>query len=240
MTTLIPARDTLFRKMTLLAKILGFFGLSSCALPTVPGENAKLVALSEKEEIAVFFIGNSYSFGVPKQFRKIAESRGRKVRVGHSTYGGWTLAKHVEHSLTSEKLRNGKWDVVVIQEQSLIPSRNEGMRRVAMDPAVSLLVSEARAAGAVPLLYQTWGRRDGDPDFPGDDFIHMNSRVRKGYRAASENAGGVAIVPAGDAWEREFMAGRGKDLYIEDGSHPSSYGNEITAREFYRVIFGED
>jgi len=68
----------------------------------------------------------------------------------------------------------------------------------------------------------------------------MNSRVRNGYRAASENAGGVTVVPAGDAWEREFMAGRGRELFVDDGSHPSSYGNEITAREFYRVIFGED
>jgi len=240
MTTPIPARETLFRKMTLLAKILGFFGLSSCALPPVPGENAKLVAVREKQDVAVFFIGNSYSFGVPKQFRKIAESQGRKVRVGHSAYGGWTLAKHVEHPPTLEKLRKGKWDVVVIQEQSLVPARNEGLRRVSMDPAVSFLVSEARSVGAVPLLYQTWGRRDGDPDLPEDDFHSMNMRVRNGYRAASENAGNVAIVPAGDAWEREFMAGRGKDLFVHDGSHPSSYGNEITAREFYRVIFVED
>lgn len=240
MTTPIPARENLFRKMTMLAKILGFFGLSSCALPPAPGEPEKLSAVREKEEVAVFFIGNSYSFGVPKQFRKIAESRGRKVRVGHSTYGGWTLAKHVEHSPTLEKLRKGKWDVVVIQEQSLIPARNEGLRRVAMDPAVSFLVAEARAVGAIPLLYQTWGRRDGDPDLPEDNFHSMNLRVRNGYLAASKNAGGVAIVPAGDAWEREFVAGRGRDLFIDDGSHPSSYGNEITAREFYCVIFGAD
>lgn len=224
----------------MLAKILAFFGLSSCTLPPVPGEIAKLHTVREKDEVAVFFIGNSYSFGVPKQFQKIAESRGRKVRVGHSTYGGWTLAKHAAHTPTLEKLRKGKWDVVVIQEQSLIPSRNEGLRRVAMDPAVSFLVSEARAAGAVPLLYQTWGRRDGDPDLPGDDFINMNSRVRNGYRAASENAGSVTVVSAGDAWEREFTAGRGRELFVDDGSHPSSFGNEITAREFYRVIFGED
>jgi hypothetical protein len=240
MTTPIPAREIFFRKMKMLAKILGFFGLSSCALPPVPGENAKLVAAREKQEVSVFFIGNSYSFGVPKQFREIAESRGRKVRVGHSTYGGWTLAKHAAHPPTLEKLRKGNWDVVVIQEQSLIPSRREKLRSKSMDPAVSFLVSEARAAGAVPLLYQTWGRRDGDPDLPEDDFHSMNMRLRNGYRAASENAGGVTIVPAGDAWEREFMAGRGKDLFVDDGSHPSSYGNEITAREFYRVIFGGD
>lgn len=236
----IPARETLFRKMTVIAKILGFFGLSSCGLPPVPNEPVSLHDVSKKEEVAVFFIGNSYSFDVPKQFRKIAESHGRKVRVGHSTFSGWTLARHAAHLPTLEKLRSGKWDVVVIQEQSLIPARNERIRRKVMDPAVSLLVSEARAVGAVPLLYQTWGRRDGDPDLPEDDFQSMNMRVRNGYRAASGNAGNVAIVPAGDAWEREFMAGRGKDLFVDDGSHPSSFGNEITAREFYRVIFGED
>ena len=109
-----------------------------------------------------------------------------------------------------------------------------------MEPAVKFFVSEARAAGAVPLLYQTWGRLDGDPDQPDDDFHSMSTRVRNGYRAAAESAGGVMIVPAGDAWEREFMAGRGRDLFVDDGSHPSSYGNEITAREFYRVIFGGD
>ena len=238
MTTPTPARETFIRKITMLAKILGFFGLSSCALPPAPGESEKLSTVRDKEEVAVFFIGNSYSFGVPKQFKKIAEARGRKVRVGHSTYGGWTLAKHAAHPPTLEKLRKGNWDVVVIQEQSLIPARSEKMRSAVMNPAVRIFVAEARLAGAVPLLYQTWGRRDGDPDFPGDDFIEMNSRVRKGYRAASENAGGVAIVPAGDAWEREFVAGRGSDLFVDDGSHPSSYGNEITAREFYRVIFG--
>lgn len=240
MTTPIPAHETLFRKLTMLAKILGFFGLTSCALPPVPGESAKLRGLRDKEEVAVFFIGNSYSFGVPVRFKKLAEANGRKVRVGHSTYGGWTLAKHAAHAPTLEKLRKGKWDVVVIQEQSLVPSRKERTRRKAMDPALGFLVTEARAAGAVPLLYQTWGRRDGDPDRSGDDFIEMNSRIRNGYRAASQYAGGVAIVPAGDAWEKEFMAGRGRELFVDDGSHPSTFGNEVTAREFYRVIFGGD
>ncbi len=240
MTMLIPARETLFRKMTVIAKILGFFGLSSCGLPPVPNEPVSLHDVSKKEEVAVFFIGNSYSFDVPKKFRKIAESRGRKVRFGHSTFSGWTLAKHAAHLPTLEKLRQGKWHVVVIQEYSLVPAQDERMRRMVMDPAISFFVSEARALGAVPLLYQTWGRRDGDPNFPGDDFISMNSRVRKGYLAASHIAGGVTIVPAGDAWEREFVAGRGSDLFLEDGSHPSSYGNEITAREFYRVIFCVD
>lgn len=238
MTTLTPARKTLFLKLTMLAKILGFCGLTSCTLPPAPGESAKLRALRDKETVSVFFIGNSYSFGVPGQFRKLAEKQGRKVRTGHSTYGGWTLAKHAAHPPTLQKLRTGNWDVVVIQEQSQLPAENSLRRRWLMEPAVRSLVSESRAKGAVPLLYQTWGRLNGDPRRANDDFQSMSLRLREGYRAVSERTGGVLIVPAGDAWEREFAAGRGKDLFEEDGSHPSSYGNEITAREFYRAIFG--
>jgi hypothetical protein len=238
MTMPIPARENLFRKLKMFAKILAFFGLSSCALPTVPGEGEKLRAAAKKDEMGILFIGNSYSFGVPAAFRKLAESNGKDVRIGHSTYGGWTLVKHMSNPPTLKKLREGDWDVVVIQEYSLGPSKKEPERVLNMDPGVQFFAAEARAIGAVPLLYQTWGRRDGDPGIEDDDFYKMNRRVRHGYRAASRNAGGVAIVPAGDAWESEFRARKGRELYVEDGSHPSAFGNEVTAKEFYRVIYG--
>jgi hypothetical protein len=238
MTKPTPAREKLFRKLTMFGKILAFFGLSGCALPTVPGEREKLEAAARKDELGILFIGNSYSYGVPAAFRKIAKSNGKEVRIGHSTYGGWTLAKHMANPPTLRKLRRTDWDVVVIQEYSLGASKNESERRLNMDPGVQFFATEARTIGAVPLLYQTWGRRDGDPGLKDDDFYRMSRRVRVGYRAASRNAGGVTIVPAGDAWEREFGAGKGKELYIEDGSHPSAFGNEVTAQEFYRVIYG--
>ncbi len=108
-----------------------------------------------------------------------------------------------------------------------------------MDPFVKTFADEARAIGAIPLLYQTWGRRDGDERIPGDDFYAMNDRVSERLPESLRTCGVVTIVPAGDAWEREYRAGRGRELYHEDGSHPSDYGDQITAREFYRVIFGE-
>lgn len=229
------------KRMKLLAKILGFLGLSSCAVQP-PGE--KLSKLAEQRptdrrtEVSVLFIGNSYSFGVPQAFRKLSQSRGKSVKTGHSTFGGWTLEQHSAHEGTLKKLRQGNWDIVVIQDHSLHPGSPENERKKVMDPCVKTFADEARAIGAVPLLYQTWGRRDGDERIPGDDFYAMNERVRNGYRKASEFAGGVTIVPAGDAWEREYRAGRGRELYQEDGSHPSAYGDEVTAKEFYRVIFG--
>ncbi|MBC7981116.1 MAG: hypothetical protein H7Y36_11185 [Armatimonadetes bacterium] len=202
----------------------------------------ELDQLSEKadqEEVAVLFIGNSYSAGIGAAFGKLANSRGKRVRVGSSTRDGWNLKKHANHAPTLEKLRSGRWDIVVIQDYSLISAMKEKQRARLMDPPVRFFVTAARAMGAVPLLYQTWGRRDGDPSIQGDGFHAMNDRVREGYRAASRNAGGVIIVPAGDAWEREFEAGRGSELYVDDGSHPSAYGNSVTAEAFYKVIFKE-
>ncbi len=229
-------------RMKLLAKILGFFGLSSCAVQPSGEKPSKLAqerAPEYRTNVSVLFIGNSYSFGVPQAFRKLSQSRGKHVKIGHSTFGGWTLGQHSVHEPTLKKLREGDWDIVVIQDHSLHPGSPATERKKVMDPCVKIFADEARAIGAVPLLYQSWGRRDGDDRIQGDDFYAMNQRVREGYRAASEYASGVTIVPAGDAWEREYRAGRGRELYQEDGSHPSAYGDKVTAQEFYRVIFGE-
>ena len=220
----------------MLAKILAFFGLSSCAsfFPR-SDQDAK-----NNDDLRVLFIGNSYSFGVPQSFREIAHINGKHVKCVSSTYGGWTLAMHEKHEPTLKKLRSKKWDVVVIQDFSLNGAYPESRRQEEMYPAVQFFVNEARAIGARPVLYQTWGRRDGQPGLKGDDFYQMNARVREAYSHAAELAGGVEIVPVGDAWEKEFRKGNGKKLFIEDGSHPSDYGNRVSALVFFKKIFGYD
>lgn len=217
--------------------VVCFFGVTGCVVNRVSDEVVEREVIGQKDEVAVLFIGNSYSFGVPGALEELAEGRGRRVRTGHSTYGGWSLAQHRGHGPTLEKLRGGGWDVVVLQEYSLTPAQGERVRRRRMEPAVRFFVGEIRKVGAVPLLYQTWGRRDGAPGVRGDDFYKMNERVRQGYREAADAAGGVGVVAVGDAWEEEFAAGRGWDLFEEDGSHPSGYGDEVTARAFYEFIF---
>lgn len=230
-----------------LACLLGFFGISACStqarLPAGPagsdphGELADRVRA--KPDLAVLFVGNSYSFGVPKAFSKIAASHGKKVRTGHATYGGWTLRQHAENEATLRKIREGRWDVVVIQEQSEIPALPPKKRAETMFPPLRELVLLVREQGAVPILYQTWGRCHGDRKIPGDDFHAMTRRLREGYHAAAENAGELVVVPVGDAWEAEVSAGRGNDLFMDDGSHPTPLGNDLTAATFYKAIYGE-
>lgn len=226
-----------------IACLLSLFGVSACSNQTplpngsreidVKRELAERVA--SKPELAVLFVGNSYSFGVPKAFSKLATARGKNIRVGHATSGGWTLQRHSTHEPTLRKIRQGNWDIVVIQEQSEIPALPVRKCAVAMFPPLRRLVAEAREQGAIPVLYQTWGRRDGDAGLKGDTFLTMNARLRAGYQAASKNAGNVCIVPVGDAWEHHTPLA---SLFKNDGSHPSQQGDSLTAEVFFQTFFG--
>jgi hypothetical protein len=183
----------------------------------------------------ILFVGNSYSFKVPAAFAKEASARKMKVKVGQVTHGGWTLRKHTKSEETLTSIRSGKWDVIVFQEQSRIPSQS-AMRSLLMAPSLRFLVDEARQSGAIPILYQTWGYREGDPKVKGDDFFAMNRRVRDGYLASSREVGGLLVIPAGDAWEREARKGRLAELFMPDGSHPSGKGNALTAATFVDAL----
>lgn len=228
--------------LRLLAPVF-FLSIAGCAsdLPP-PMEAHPRESLAERvhsrSALRVLFIGNSYCFGAPRAFEKLAIAHGHKVIVNQQSFSGWTLAKHAKNPGTLSAIRDGHWDIVVIQEQSVIPSLPEPQRARAMTKPLRRLVSEVRAAGAIPILYQSWGRRDGDPKVPGDTFLAMNHRLRDGYNTASRDEGGLVIVPVGDAWEKEMAAGHGARLYNLDGSHPSRDGNRHIAEVFYRRLFG--
>lgn len=195
--------------------------------------------VASRTEVAVLFVGNSFSFGLPRAFKKEAEAHGRRVRTGLCATNGWTLRQHASDPETLRTIRGGHWDIVVLQEYSGIPAMNRHARDRAMFPPLRALVKEARAGGAVPVLYQTWGLRKGSPWRPGDDFHAMTARVRDGYRAASANAGKLVVVPAGDAWEREYDQGKADELFMPDGKHPARLGTAVAASAFYESLFGK-
>ena len=78
--------------------------------------------VKKAKTLRVLFIGNSYSFQIPKVFEKLAKVEGKKVEVEQVTKGGWKLVKHAAAKQTLDKISDGKWDVVVLQEQSQLPS----------------------------------------------------------------------------------------------------------------------
>ena len=192
------------------------------------------------KEGRILFVGDSYSFKVPGVLAKMVRERGKTVVVEQVTRGGWTLRKHAESEETLKKIREGKWDVIVLQEQSQMPSFGKKARERDLNPFAKKLAEEARKSGAQPVFFLTWGRRDGDQrNNPEDTYAGMQSRLDTGYREAAASAGAALVVPVGKAWAREMKAGRGKGLYAKDGSHPSAEGVRLSAKVFVEFFFGK-
>ena len=185
---------------------------------------------------------SSYSFKVPGVLARIIRATGRSITVEGVTRGGWTLEQHARSEKTLARIREGKWDVVVLQEQSQRPSFSKAQRSKEMMPYVRALAAEIRKVGAFPGFFQTWGRRDGDRSnrkiFPDDTFEKMQGRLVTGYNEAAVVAGYAPVVPVGEAWAMEVSKGRGKRLFSKDGSHPSTVGVELSARIFHDFFFG--
>jgi hypothetical protein len=197
--------------------------------------------LQKAEPARVLFVGNSYSFQVPKVFASLAKSEGRKIVVEQVTKGGWTLARHAKTEATLARIRDGRWDVVVLQEQSQTPAFPKAQREQGMIPAARTLVAEIRKAGAIPAMFVTWGRRDGDQQnaktFPDDTMEAMQARLDTGYREAADEAGGAVLVPVGPAWLRAKKAGQMDGLFAKDGSHPTKDGVYLSACVFYVTFY---
>ena len=206
-------------------------------------QDALQARLRNVEEPRILFVGNSYSFKVPGALARVAKEVKRKVVVEGVTRGGWTLQKHAGSEETLARIRGGKWDVVVLQEQSQLPSFSREQRNRKMIPPARTPVTEIRKMGAIPVFFQTWGRRDGDHKnaeaFPKDTFEKMQHRLVIGYREAAAAAEGALVVPVGEAWAREMKGGTGKRLFAKDGSHPSAAGVNFSAEVFKNFFFGE-
>ena len=187
----------------------------------------------------VLFIGNSYTYvnDLPGMFTHLARVGGHKVETDMAASGGWTLADHEGSSATLQKLTSRKWDVVVLQEQSQIPSVGQ-MREQQMYPAARQLVETIRFEGARPMFFVTWARRDGWPENALPDYASMQSAIDDGYLtiAAEEHA---AVAPVGEAWLTVLQQEKPSALWQEDGSHPTTEGTYLAACVFYAAIFGK-
>ena len=77
---------------------------------------------NEPADMRILFIGNSFTaFGdMPGMVEAILEQgpAGIRVKVERSFSGGKTLKWHWEDEIAPEKIRNGKFDVIVLQASS--------------------------------------------------------------------------------------------------------------------------
>jgi hypothetical protein len=169
----------------------------------------------------LFLIGNSFSQNATKYLPEIAKSQGRKIVIGRAELGGCPLQRHWESVEAAElnpedpkgKPYNGKslrmllsagtWDVVTIQQYSLISSDVSTYR-----PYAKKLYDFIRSIQpqAKVVIHQTWAYRsdaDGFSKVNGNtaakDQQEMYKKSREAYHTIAKELN-IDIIPTGDAF----------------------------------------
>lgn len=188
----------------------------------------------------ILFIGNSYTQGIRGMFQKfVAASPYAGCELAFVTPGGKNLKFHLESAGTMDKIRNGGWDIVVLQDQSQTPAVFPEIFHEAAK-GIDKIIDDA---GAQTVFYETWGRRDGDKmniqRFP--DYESMQEALSDSYRKAARSCK-AKLAPVGQAWAelREEHPDLGRKLYTGDGSHPAGPGAYLAACVFYATFFDAD
>jgi hypothetical protein len=187
--------------------------------------------------IRILFIGNSYTYfnNLPDVIAKLADAgHQKKVEFVMQAPGGWRLKDHWDRGDLRKALQNQKWDYVVLQDQSQLGDNHvvDGKPRITTDenfhPSAVEIAKAIRDAGAIPVFYLTWAKKS----VPEDQAMIDNAY----FRAAKETKSIVA--PVGIAWTDVRTKDPSIQLYIADGSHPTSAGTYLAACVFYATIFG--
>ena len=211
-------------------------GLARSPFRPVAGGNLEL-ARSGRSGVRVLFVGNSLTFknDLPELVHRLGGAR-TPILAGSFTAPGWQLWQFAGDRGLERLLHDVHWDVVVLQEQSQIPSFPADDRAREFTPYVERLADEARRSGAQPLLFVTWAHRTGDRrNFSGDTYAAMQQRVADGYREAA-HAASAAVAPVGVAWAKALTRRPQVELWARDGTHPSRAGSYLAACVFYALL----
>lgn len=201
--------------------------------------------LDKSKTYTILFIGNSYTYfaNMPSRyFGEIMKAAGYKVKIVSLTKGGWTLlnssdAQDELGSKVDAVLKQKDFDFVVLQEQSMTPAVNTG----AFYTGVKRLDKKIRENGAIPVLYATWGRKQGSGDLTAYGLTAETMTWK--LAAAYEHMGRTLNMPVahvGLAFWDVIQNQRGLTLHDPDMSHPSAEGSYLAALTIFARITGID
>jgi hypothetical protein len=215
---------------------------------------------AEARALHILFIGNSYlaANSFPALFQEMAASAGYpRPAIEAVTPGGYTLAQHAQDATTLSVIHRGasdqaRWDVVVLQEQSIFPAlaeRFSDMRESVLRGIPSLFkrIKEKNPSADI-LVYETWARH---PDLwrqskdsvatLGANAREMQGLLRKwtkeATRLATASSPNLPIVCVGDLWELNYESVKPIRLHAGDGSHPDFAGSYLAGLALFAKVY---
>ena len=210
-------------------------------------------------KVRALFLGNSYvdANNLPLLVKNAAASAGDTLLYSENCPGGYTFSNHLNDPISLAQMAEPQWDYVIIQQQSVMGAAvcNDpyNIAPNAFEPSNLQSVMDLKllidAEGATPMLYMTWGRKNGEASlcaqFPQAGYYctyqGMDSLLQRNYmQMAGPNMWyqerlPVAAVAA--VWRFVRTNHPEIELYSSDGSHPSMAGSYLAACTFYNMLF---
>jgi hypothetical protein len=171
----------------------------------------------------VLFIGNSYTYsnnGAYYELAHLAAAAAQPDTITYSTsmIGGGTLSEHWAAAAPG-KIREGGWDVVVLQEYRTLPATMDTFFHYAR--LFHALIDSVGAQTVFFMIQET-------PYIP---LIY----TRPAYDSIGRELG-VPVVPIGLAFENVRVNRPDLDLYSPDRSHPNTLGTYLGGCMFYTAF----
>src|SRR5580693_59632 len=231
------AAGSLIKRHGICSLLLVFLFLASIADATDAPQAATGNPVSE---IRVLFIGNSFTYfhNMPAVLEAISSSiRGPRVVATMVVSGGARLKDHWRDAGPAlSAIRKGRWDYVVLQEQSLLGNVvvvNQHMQIV--DPVdfwkyAKLFDEEIRKVGAKTVILMTWKDKT--------DEARSQQALDFAFVKFARSSGAIA-APVSLAWQRIRDNAPGINLYLKDDHHPSAEGSYLEACVLYATLTGQ-
>ncbi len=193
----------------------------------------------------VLFIGNSYTYvnNMPLMLQTMAAAMGDTLIYDESDPGGYTFALHSTNATTISKIFSQQWDLVVLQEQSQLPSFPPTEVDTEVYPYARKLDSMIHANDSCTqtIFLMTWGHANGDPlncsSYPVIcTYAGMQQRLRESYMQMAQDNNAI-VAPVGVAWKAIMDSFPSIWLYMSDSSHPLLPGSYLETSVLYASIF---
>lgn len=203
------------------------------------GAGAPAFEAATPDTLRVLFVGNSYTYvnNLPAVLAHLSttDSVPSVIETGRITEGGATLERHWKEGRAINAIRGGRWDVVVLQEQSTLGMRLIEGRPTVNDPAMFFeyarrFDAENRRAGAETVLFLAWARAHSPEHQRALTHAHMT--IGRELDAP--------VVPVGPAWRRALERMPDLRLHMSDQSHPTPAGTYLAAATFYAALLDRD
>lgn len=203
----------------------------------------KAQQITQSDSLSILFIGNSFTHmnDMPSIFNKIAVSKDQILHVEKNTQAGASFRVHTTRPDLFLKIKDRKWDYVVLQGYSRELSHTKVHIDTATIPYITQIIDSIRFNNSCTnlLFYNTWGYKNG---FVERDEINtykkMQDSINSGYKYISEHFN-IPIVPVGYVWELVRSQHPEMNLYVEDEQHPNRLGSYLSASTFYASIYND-